>query len=194
MKIISKKKYFDCDHSSVSYEFISDKKISDEAKNFARQSSSRFRISRHKLEITIPGEHYLYDHIQDTLLEKYNIPLLIYEDYDWWNFLIMLEYDEKMMKELKKYDDVGSDHTIHITKKSKKIEIWITVHINYGYSQDESPFNILEDIFLDIREDILSKNFESLDILKMYCEEKDISDYKTSSELYDRLISILDKH
>lgn len=194
MKILSQRKGFDCDHSSVSYEFISDKKISNEAKEFAKKSSHRFRISRNKLKITIPGENYLYDHIQDTLLEKYGIPLLIYEDYDWWNFLLMFEYDEKLMKMLKDYDDIGVDHTIHVSKKGKKIELWVTVHINYGSFDGESPFDDLEDMFLDIREDILNDNLESLQILKKYCEGRSFSDIKTSSDLYKKLISILAKH
>jgi len=193
MKILNQKKGFDCDHSSVSYEFISDKKISNEAKEFAVKSSHRFKIGRNKLEITIPGENYLYDHIQDALLEKYNIPLLIYEDYDWWNFLLMFDYDEKLMKGLENYDDIGGDHTIHVSKKGQKIELWITVHIDYDFFDGESPFDNLEDIFLDIRQDILNNNFESLQILKKYCEGTKLSDIKPSSELYKKLISSLDK-
>lgn len=192
MKILNKKKGFDCDHSSVSYEFISDKKISDEAKKFARKSSHRFRISRNKLKITIPGERYLYDHIQDTLLEKYNIPLLIYEDYDWWNFLLMFEYDEKLMEKLKEYDGVGEDHTIHVSRKSQKIELWITVHIDYGSLDGTSPFDDLEDIFLDIRENILNDDLRPLQIVKKYCEGKDLFNLKPGSDLYKKLILILD--
>lgn len=193
MKILSKRQGFDCDHSSVSYEFISEEKISEEAKKFARKSSHRFIISRNKLEITIPGEHYLYDDIQDILLEKYNIPLLIYEDYDWWNFLLMFDYDEKLMKELGNYDGIGEDHTIHVTKKGSKIELWITVHVNDD-SFDDNPFEELGDMFLDIRKDILNNNFESLEILKKYCDEEELSDSKPSSYLYKKLISILAKH
>ncbi len=193
MKILSQSKGFDCDHSSVNYEFISDKKISNEAKEFAKESSHRFKIGRNKLEITIPGENYLYDHIQDALLEKYNIPLLIYEDYDWWNFLLMFDYDEKLMKSLGNYDDIGCDHTIHVSKKGQKIELWITVHIDYG-SFDDNPFEELGDTFLDIREDILNNNMESLQILKKYCEGKKLSDIKPSSELYKKLVSSLDNH
>lgn len=193
MRILSKSKGFECEHSSVNYEFISDKKISDEAKEFAKESSYRFKIGRNKLEITIPGENYLYGHIQDALLEKYNIPLLIYEDYDWWNFLLMFDYDEKLMKNLENYDDIGCDHTIHVSKKGQKIELWITVHIDCG-SFDDNPFEELGDTFLDIREDILNNNMESLQILKKYCEGKNLSDIKPSSELYKKLVSSLDEH
>lgn len=194
MKILSKRIGFDCDHSSVSYEFISDEKIPEEAKEFARKSSHRFRIGRNKIKIHIPGENYLYDHIQDTLLEKYNIPLLIYEDYDWWNFLLMFEYDEKLMKNLKNYKSTDSDHTVNASKKGQKIELWITVHIDYGSFDDESPFEELGDIFLDIRKDILNNNFESLQILKKYCNGEDLSNFKPTSDLYERLVSILDKN
>lgn len=194
MRILSQRKGFDCDHSSVSYEFISEEKISEKAKKFARKSSHRFRIGRNKLEITIPGEHYLYANIQDTLLEKYDIPLLVYEDYDWWNFLLMFDYNEKLMKELKKYDDIGGDHTIHVSKKGKKIEVWITVHIDDSSFDEDDPFEELGDMFLDIRSDILKNNFESLEILKGYCEGEDLSNLKPNSDLYKKLISILDKH
>lgn len=194
MKILTKKKCFDCDHSSVSYEFISDKKISKEAKEFAKKSSHRFRIGRNKLDITIHGENYLYDHIQDTLLEKYDIPLLIYEDYDWWNFILMFDYNGKLMKELENYDGIGSDHTIHVSKKGQKIELWVTVHVDYSSFDGDSPFGKLGDTFLDIREDILNNNLESLQILRKYCEEGDLSGLKPGSDLYKKLVSILDKH
>jgi len=193
MKILNQRKSFDCDHSSVNYEFISDKKISDEAKKFAKKSSQRFKIGRNKLEITIPGEKYLGARIQDALLEKYDIPLLIYEDYDWWNFLLMFEYDEKLMKRLEKFDGIGGDHTINVTEKCKKIELWITVHIDYDHF-DTVPFKELGGIFLDIRKDILNNNFESLRILKKYCEGEDLSDFQPSSELYKKLVSTLDKN
>ncbi len=194
MKILSRRKGFDCDHSSVSYEFISDEKICEEAKEFTRKSSHRFRIGRNKLKIHLPGENYLYDRTQNTLLEKYNIPLLIYEDYDWWNFLLMFDYDEKSMKDLKNYDGIGEDHTIHVTKKGQKIELWITVHIDCSSFDDESPFEELGDIFLDIRKDIFNNKFESLQILKKYCDGEDLSDFKPTSDLYEKLVSILDKN
>ena len=192
MKILSQRKGFDCDHSSVNYEFISDNKISDEAREFAKKSSHSFKIGRNKLEITIHGESYLSDHIQDALLEKYSIPLLIYEDYDWWNFLLMFDYEEKLMKNLENYDDIGCDHTINVTKKDQKIEFWITVHIDCTYFDDD-PFEELGNMFLDIRKDILENNLESLEILKKYCEEEDLSGIKPTSELCKKLISSLSK-
>ncbi len=193
MKILNQRKGFDCDHSSVNYEFISDKKISNEARKFAKESGHRFKIGSNKLEITIPGEGYLCGDIQDTLLEQYNFPLLIYEDYDWWNFLFMFDYDEKLMKRLEKYDDIGCDHTINVSKKDQKIELWITVHIDCG-SFDDSPFDELGDMFLDVRKDILNNNLESLQILEKYCEGEELSGIKPSSELYEKLISTLDEN
>lgn len=193
MRVLSKKKNFDCDHSSVNYEFVSEERISKQAREFAKKSSYRFKVSNNKLKIHIPGENYLYDHIQDTLLEKYNIPLLIYEDYDWWNFLLMFDYNKELMVNLKEYK-AGIDHTIDVTKKSKKIELWITVHLDYNHFDDESPFEELGEMFLDIRKEILENNFESLKILKKYCNNENLSEFKPSSELCRQLVLVLDKH
>jgi len=191
MKVLSQREGFDCDHSSVSYEFISDEKISEEAKNFARESSHRFKIGRNKLEINIPGENYLYDNIQDTLLEKHNIPVLIYEDYDWWNFLLMFDYDEKLMKKLKEYG-VDSDHSVGVCKKDQKIRLWITVHLDYGGFDGDSHFEELGDLFLDIRKEILEGSFGSLEMLKNYCEGKKLSEIQHPSDASHSLIHLLD--
>ena len=97
------------------------------------------------------------------------------------------------MKNLKNYESIDSDHTIGVEKKGEKIELWITVHIDYD-SVNDGPFEELGDIFLDIRKDILNNNFESLQILKKYCDGKELSDFKPTSELYKKLILVLDKH
>ncbi|HZX44491.1 MAG TPA: hypothetical protein VFF28_02285 [Candidatus Nanoarchaeia archaeon] len=190
MKILSQRKGFDGDHSSVSYEFISND-ISKDAKDFARESSRHFKIHDKRLKIQIFGEHYLNQDIQDTLLEKLGIPLLIYEDYDSWNFIIMFEFDKKLMKELENFDGVGEEDTIHVSKKGQKIELWITVHINYGCF-DESPFEDLGDMFMKIRKKILEYDFESLLILKRYCNGE--SKFNATSDLYKRLQSILNEN
>ncbi|MBI4981083.1 hypothetical protein HZC30_06020 [Candidatus Woesearchaeota archaeon] len=191
MRILSKRCGFDCDHSSVSYEFISKKGVSEEAKKFALSCSKRFTTGRNSLKITIPGEGYLYDHIQEALLNEYNFPLLIYEDYDWWNFLLMFDYSTELMKNLKKYVTNEGDHTINVTQKSQKIELWITVHLDYGAFRG-SPFNKLGKLFLEIREEIIKNNLESLDILKRYCNEENLSNLNPLSQNCRDLISMLD--
>lgn len=198
MRILSVNKGFASAHSSVNYEFISEGKISAEAKQLARQSGEQCSIMNNVISIHVPGEEYLSSRIEEALLTNHNIPLLIYEDYDWWNFILMFDYDEELFKGLKDYETDTGEHDIGVRKKDGKIQLWCTVHIDYDaiISDDprvRTPFKPLREMFLEIRKRILKKNFKALEILHAYCSEEYLSEIRAADDLEEKLKSYLDE-
>jgi hypothetical protein len=197
MRIISVSKGFSSAHSSVNYEFISEGKISSEAKQLVRQSGEQCSIRNNVISIHVPGEGYLSDRIEDALLTEHDIPLLIYEDYDWWNFILMFDYDEGLFKRLKDYESDTGDHEISVRKLGGKIRLWCIAHLDYGaiISDDprvRSPFKPLREIFLEIRNRILEGDFKSLEILNAYCSGEELSEIRATDDLEEKLILYLE--
>ena len=86
MNIISIKRSYECDHSSTTYRFFtSEGRISQNIRDFLKEKNSKFEIRGNSIKFHFPGERYLSDTIEDTLLKDHNISIMIQEDYDWWN-------------------------------------------------------------------------------------------------------------
>lgn len=192
MKILSIKQGFECDHSSVNYQFVSEGKISLQIKSLLKRSGVKFKVRKNTVSIHLLGERYLSSKVQDKLLTRFDIPLLIYEDYDWWNFILMFDFDEGVFHKLKKYE-AGTEYTVHVTKKGNKIEVWITTLLDYDQTirGGMDIFKTLRELFLKIRGMMLDGNFEPMDILFTYCSEEDLSKVSPSTEVGKTLKSYL---
>lgn len=192
MKILSVKQGFECDHSAVNYQFVSEGKISNQIKSLLKRRGVEFKVRKNTVSIRFLGERHLSSRVQDEFLTRFDIPLLIYEDYDWWNFILMFDFDEELFNKLQKYE-AGAEHTIYATKKGNKIEVWITVHLDYDQTIKEGMdlFKTLRELFLKIRGMILKGNFEPMDILFTYCSEDDLSKVFPATKVGETLKSYL---
>jgi len=129
-------------------------------------------------------------------LTKYDIPLLIYEDYEWLNFILMFDYDEDLFKNLKKYEN-ENEHSISVEKLGGKIQLWCIVHVDYDAIISENPgvlnpFEPLRELFLEIRKRLILKDFRSLEILDTYCSGEELSEISAKDALEEKLKSYLD--
>ena len=193
MKILSVKKGFECDHSSVTYQFVSEEMISSEIKALLKDRGVEFKTRKNTVSIHIPGEGCIPSEVQNRLLTSYNIPLLIYEEYDWWNFILMFDYDERLFQKLKRYETEDGDYTIHISKADGKIEVWATVELDYAQTLEggNDLFKTLRELYLKVRDMILKDEFEPMDILFAYCSDEDLSKISPSTEVGKTLKSYL---
>lgn len=193
MRIESVRQGYDCEHSSVSYEFVSERRISDEIKDILKGSNESYHVTGNRVTMEVKGESYISDALQDMLLQK--MPLLIYEDYDWWNFLLMFDYEESLLKSLQKFE-YESDYSISVDKKGERIELWICVHVDYGALSDaggRNPSALLRDIFLEVRESVLNGNFECIEMMHIYCKNRsEYNRYTPHSKLAAKLKPLLD--
>ncbi len=173
IRIISLKIGYGTDHSSTNYMFFtSENKVPAKIKNFLKTTKYGFRIRRNTISFTVPGEGYLPDELEKSLLAHYRIPMMIYEDYDWWNVLLVFDFNENLFKLLGTYNDVGVDHTIRVEKIDAKIVLQIVAHMDYQSLHeidDSNVFLALEKIFSQVSDNIIKGHLDELDLIKMYC-------------------------
>lgn len=195
MKISSIKQGFSCNHSSVNYQFVSEEKISDDIKDILKSSGRKYRVRLGTIKMQVMGEGYISDALQDALLSK--MPLLIYEDYDWWNFLLMFDYDENMFKNLQKFESDG-DYSVSVSKEGERIQLWMCAHLDYAELADlneRDPDAALRDIFLEVRRSIMAGDFECVEMISMYCKDRsEYNRYNPHSRLAAKLKPLLDTH
>ncbi|MFH1126706.1 MAG: hypothetical protein ABIG84_06265 [archaeon] len=176
MQIRSIRQGFSCEHSSVNYEFVTEKKITDDIKEILKRSREDYNISASakKISMHLDGEDYIDDQLQDALLQK--MPLLIYEDYDWWNFILMFDYDRGLFDALKKYESEGkSEYYVSVSREGRRIQLWICVHLDYGEFHDldeRDTFRGLRNLFLEARRNIQNGDYECIKMFHIYCKNR----------------------
>lgn len=179
----------------MNYEFISEDKISGDIKKILENSGEKYRVRLNTIRMQVMGEGYISDALQDALLSQ--MPLLIYEDYDWWNFLLMFDYDEHLFKNLQKFEYEG-DYSISVSKEGSKIQLWICAHLDSGElcgMNERDPARALRDIFLEVRRSIMGGDFECVDMMSIYCRSRsEYNRYNPHSKLAAKLKPLLDTH
>lgn len=198
MRIISMKTLYESDHSSTSYAFFTaEDKVPRKIKLFLKEANCPFKVRNNTISFHFPGERYLSDTIEDYLLTEYNIPVMIYEDYDWWNIYLLFDFEKDLLKKLKPYDGIGGDHTIHVHKMRGKILLAVVIHVDYNSLYElggSDPFQTLYEIFSEIRDNIIKGNMRDLKLIKMYCEDWDkFCNAKCETETGKKLLEILER-
>lgn len=90
-------------------------------------------------------------------------------DYDWWYCKFSVPYEEKLYKEIKKYQANG-DYNLDIERVGDEIEITIDVHLDYGAMESRNPYIEYYNYCKDIRDNILDGDYSDLELLKAYVE------------------------
>lgn len=177
MRIIGTKTLYECDHSSTNYVFFTaENKVPEKVKLFLKGKDSAFNVRNNTISFQFQGEHYIPSEIEEGLLTDYNIPVMIYEDYDWWNIYLTFDFEENFLKMLNAYKIVSDEHTVYAEKMHDKIVLIIVITVDYDslYSINRSdPFLALYRVFSKIRNNIIKGDLSELELIKMYCENVD---------------------
>jgi len=193
MRIISVRHCFDCDHSSVSYQFVSDGRISPEVEAILEEGGVDYEAGKNTIYIHNPGGGYMPSEVERKILGRHDIPLLIYEDYDWWNFAILFDYNEDLHQRLEGYNSEEGVYTLYVTREDGRIAVWVTVVLDYSHMvrRGTDIFKTLRELLLEARRMIIKDDYEPLEILHAYCTGVDLSQISHPTEVGEDLKSYL---
>jgi len=180
MKIISVRNLYQCDHSSSTYHFYTERSLSDKERA-AVQKFAGVKPGRHSLDIHRGGDWELSMEVEDELLEKY-YDVMISESYDWWTARVALDYSEELWNALKPCEGRGEeDLGVDVEREGSRILVSFYFAVDYDSAfrvLGEELFEELTDLFLYIREDILGGDFSALKVICDFYDAEVETDWK----------------
>lgn len=193
MRIVSVRQGFDCDHSSYGYHFVSKGRISPEIESLLEEEDVNFRRESNTITFRSPRDGYISSEVEDELLRRKDIILLILEEFDWWNLFIMFEYDEELYRRLERYRSEEGDYIIYVKRMDDRIKILAVTELDYTQvvKGGMDIFKTLRELLLEARSMILEGEYEPMEILHAYCTDVDLSSIPHCTEVGEKLKSYL---
>lgn len=191
MKILGISKNYEADHSATNYTFISKHRLTNEERTIINTLSSHVDITGNRAEITYHGDFAdIRPGNEEIFIQYYDIE--IRESYDWWDFKIAFDdKSEKIPQKVynKYFADCGEATMDFVANKNRTVLEICGLRINYIYEDTES----ISDLLFEIKAEILSGVYDSLKVIKHYCEFREIMKIpKKFSEEAKELSNLLD--
>jgi len=210
MKIISIRNGFQSDHSSSNYEFFSSERaLTENERSSVAKYSRRSQPGTRKATFQYNGDwNDLPSGAEDDLLTNY-FDILVSESYDSWHFAIAFDYDNQLLKNLKKYECEGPDDAgLVIERKNTRIILHLHCQIRdadfssrpfaTGIAEEEDDesevevdFKNFRNLLITLKREIGKGTFSSLSAVVNFYEPGKVSGAEPYTKVGETLRSVL---
>ncbi|KXA90945.1 hypothetical protein AKJ64_05095 [candidate division MSBL1 archaeon SCGC-AAA259E17] len=193
MKILSIRKLFSSDHSSTNYHFVSTETLSKEERESVNSLTTQARVRNDQISLTYDGEWSDLGREREREFLNY-FDIEVKEDYDWWSFTVIFRNDTKIAEKISDFATEGGEAYLEVDVRNEDTVLFFSgALLNYSACHPDDPFDLMAEIAIDMREEIIKGRYAGLEVLKTYCEENKVTDPAGEKHTYssERLVQIL---
>ncbi|KXB01902.1 hypothetical protein AKJ44_01930 [candidate division MSBL1 archaeon SCGC-AAA261F17] len=193
MRILSIRRLFSSDHSSTTYYFVSTKHLSREERAMVNSLTTQARVQGDQISLTYDGEWSdLGRGREKEFLNYFDVEVV--EDYDWWSLTVIFRDNAEIAEKISDFETEGGEAYLEVEMEDE--DTVLSFHgalLDYGACHPDDPFDLMAEIGVEMREEILAGQYAGLEVLKTYCEENKVTAPVGEKHTYssERLVQIL---